>query len=358
MADAQFAFPAPTIAQAGHPLVLTTLVTRRSDRAPLAGWTVRYEVTGTAAGLSPSGGNRVEVPTDASGRASIEISPLSTAPGEAVVNMVAIAPPELTVRDELHRRSRPRHGYNHLAEGRSRCPRLGAATGCFRRRMAAPSLDGPPLTGAPPSDSTPPPPYSPSDRPPSRFEPPPSLSDSDNNSNIPPKTYAPPPRAQAPTSKPELSVEVRRRSPAQVNVGEFASFDVIVTNRGNAPARNIKIHDGFDRGLSHLKAQNNELAVEYDNMRDLAPGESAEAALTFGVHRAGELCHEATVTADDAATVVERGCITAVDNRPTARPAIEVTKQGPDAPLFAGARQVSHRDQEHWRRGRKQRRDH
>ena len=44
--DAQFAFPAPTIAQAGHPLVLTTIVTRRTDRAPLAGWTVRYEVIG------------------------------------------------------------------------------------------------------------------------------------------------------------------------------------------------------------------------------------------------------------------------------------------------------------------------
>src|SRR3972149_4928774 len=29
--DAQFAFPATTIAQAGHPLVLTTIVTRRTD---------------------------------------------------------------------------------------------------------------------------------------------------------------------------------------------------------------------------------------------------------------------------------------------------------------------------------------
>ena len=32
------------------------------------------------------------------------------------------------------------------------------------------------------------------------------------------------------------------------------SFDVIVTNRGDATARNIKVLDRFDPGLSHVRA--------------------------------------------------------------------------------------------------------
>ncbi len=90
--DAQWAFPAPTIAQAGYPLVLTTLVTRRSDRAPLAGWIVRYDVTSTDASLGSAGSNRIDVVTDATGRASAEIHPMSTGVGQAVVNMAVLQP--------------------------------------------------------------------------------------------------------------------------------------------------------------------------------------------------------------------------------------------------------------------------
>lgn len=124
-------------------------------------------------------------------------------------------------------------------------------------------------------------------------------------------------------------MEVRRSGPERVEVGGFASFDVVVTNRGNATARGIVVLDRFDAGLSHGRAEDNELAVKYNGMRDLAPGESATVPLTFGVEDAGRLCHRVTVSAEGAADVTESGCITAIDAKPTMPPTLEVTKQGP-----------------------------
>jgi uncharacterized repeat protein (TIGR01451 family) len=318
--DAQFAFPATTIAQAGHPLVLTTIVTRRTDRAPLPGWTVRYEVANTGAALGPTGGSRVEVPTDAAGRASIEIRPTSVGVGDAIVNMVVVPPLEsgaaVSPAAEVGR------GVATITwkDGVPGAPPWLAMPTGLASTMPQPSL----LGRAGPSDPASPSQAYPNDRPPNRFEPPPSLSDS----NSPPKTYGPPPKL-APAGKPELVVDVHRRGPERVEVGGLTSFDVVVTNRGDATARGIKVLDRFDPGLSHVRAKENELAVKYEGMKDLAPGDSATVALTFGVQAAGQQCHHVTVWAEGAAAVDESGCITAIDAKPTTPPTLEVTKIGP-----------------------------
>jgi uncharacterized repeat protein (TIGR01451 family) len=337
--DAQFAFPAPTIAQAGHPLVLTTLVTRRTDRAPLVGWTVRYEVSSSGAALGGTGGNRVEVPTDSSGRASIEISPLSTAPGEAVVNILAIAPPELTSGSTPAAEVARGTATISWRQGVPGAPAWAPQPLAMSGDMPAPSLEGPPLPAPPTTDSAAPSlPYS-NDRAPSRFEPPPSPSASDRYG--PPPTYSssptdsrsstapPPPREQSTAGRPELAVEVRLRGSAQVEVGGFANFDVIITNRGTATARNVKLLDTFDEGLTHIRAQSGERAVKYEDIKELAAGDSQSVALTFGVRAAGQLCHQVNVSADGVSPVIERGCVTAINPRPTGQPTIEVTKQGP-----------------------------
>ncbi|MEX2092234.1 MAG: hypothetical protein WD971_06130 [Pirellulales bacterium] len=305
--------------------MLTTIVTRRTDRAPLPGWTVRYEVASAGAALGPTGGNQVEVATDAAGRASIEISPTSGGVGEAVVNIVVVPPPELVAAaspgTDLGR------GVATISwkDGVPGAPPWLAPPAGLARAMPQPTLAGPPLTGAGPSEAASPGlPYS-NERQPNRFEPPPSLSDS-----APPKTYGPPPK-QEPAGKPELVVDVRRRGPERVEVGGFASFDVVVTNRGDAPARGIKLLDRFDTGLIHPSAKANESTVEYGGMRDLLPGESAAIPrpLTFGVRAVGRQCHEVVVTAEGAATVEESGCITAVEAKPATPPTLEVTKIGP-----------------------------
>lgn len=319
--DAQLAFPAPTIAQAGHPLVLTTIVTRRSDRAPLSGWTVRYEVSGPGAGLGPAGGSRVEVPTDNSGRASIEISPASIGLGQATVSTAVFTPPDAAgttaIGSEVGRSTATITWRGGVPGAPWWPPSLTTVTG----GMVAPSLAVPPTTLSP-TPVEPAPSYPNSSPPPNRFEPPPSLADDKS----PPKTYSPPP---PPAGKPELTVEVRRRGPEQAEVGSFVSFDVVVTNRGDATARGIKVLDRFDPGLGHMQAQDSELAVKYEGMRELPPGDSQTVPLTFGVRAAGRQCHHVTVTADGAAAVTESGCVTGIDAKPAMQPALEVTKIAP-----------------------------
>jgi hypothetical protein len=150
------------------------------------------------------------------------------------------------------------------------------------------------------------------------------LSDRDT----PPKTYGPPPKQQA-AAKPELVVDARRVGPEQVAVGGIARFDVTVTNRGDAEARQIKLLARFDAGLSHPRAEANELAVKYEGMRDLMPGESATVPLTFAVRAAGRQCHYVSVTAEGAAEATANGCITAIEAKSNKPSALEVTKLGP-----------------------------
>ena len=346
--DAQFAFPSPTIAQAGYPLVLTTLVTRQSDRAPLPGWTVRYEVSNANASVGGPGNSRVEVPTDANGRASIEISPTSVGPGNAIVNMTVVQPPTLTAgatAAEVGRGSATITWREGVPGAPAWTPGAAMAASAFQGipsdgspTMPAPSLSGPPSSDTSSPDLT----YGDS-RQPNRFQPPPSLS-KDSTS----KTFAPPPK-QEPAGKPEIVIELRRRGPAQVEVGGFASFEVIVTNRGEATARNIKLLDRFDAGLSHVRAVDNELAVKYEAMRDLAPGDSETVPLTFGVRAAGELCHEVSVTADGVAPVIESGCVTATEARPSLPTDPRSHEDRSDPALRGRERQVSRRRQEHRR---------
>jgi uncharacterized repeat protein (TIGR01451 family) len=99
--------------------------------------------------------------------------------------------------------------------------------------------------------------------------------------------------------------------PEQVAVGEYTSFDVTVSNRGDGVARNIVVDDRFDRGLRHPNAKPGEYGVKYSDMRDLPPGESQTIRLTFQVVEAGTHCHEATVSAEAADPVSKRECITA-----------------------------------------------
>ena len=91
--DAQWALPPSAVVDGGRPHVLTTTVSRRTDGAPLAGWLVRYDVGGGAS-LGYEGGNVVEVPTDAAGRASAEVSPANAGGGTTTVSITIIRPPQ------------------------------------------------------------------------------------------------------------------------------------------------------------------------------------------------------------------------------------------------------------------------
>ncbi len=288
--DAQWVFPQPAIVELGRPHTLTTTLMRRTDGAPLAGWIVRYDVSGGAS-LGYEGGNFVEATTDAAGRASVEVSPKDAGGGAINVGITIVRPqtagPAVMPRLELGR---------------------GAATITW---TAAAPLPAVPITPVIPGGPVPPPS-------PPTFSPPPTLPPV-TNQPAPPPAAAPPaapaPNPNAPPAAagtPRLELNMRVAGTDQVAVGEFAAFELTMTNRGDGVARNISVTDRFDRGLRHEKAQPNEYAIRYTGeLRDLQPNESQMIRLTFQVVDGGKQCHEATVTADGAEAVSQSGCIMA-----------------------------------------------
>jgi uncharacterized repeat protein (TIGR01451 family) len=310
--DAQWVFPPSAIVEAGRPHVLTTALMRRTDGSPLSGWIVRYEV-GSGGTLGYEGGRFVEVPVDAAGRASVEVSPANAGGGSTVVDVAIIRPqttgPDVAPRMEL---------------GRGRVViTWGAGT-------AAPAPIAPGNTGTPSAPGIPglpPPPVPTGGVAPSLAEPgsapEPAPRPTLPSSTPPSDRYAPPPSEQPP-GKTLLEVSLRRIGPDAIAVGDYVSFEVTVTNRGDGLARNIEVRDRFDAGLSHPSAKPNEYSIEYLGMRDLGPGESAAlpSPLTFQVIAAGQQCHEVTVTADGAAQARRSACIT---TRPAA---VEVAVTG------------------------------
>jgi hypothetical protein len=300
--DAQWQIPPSACVEPGRPHVLTTTVVRRTNGAPLAGWLVRYDVS-TGASLGYEGGNTVEVPTDANGRASVEVSPAE--PGGGTTNVgITIVRPEIAGPVPSPR----------LEFGRGNVP---VVWGAAAAPAVPPSIPITPAPTLPPTTSpytttpvSPPPPLS--------SEPRPTLPSGPTTTD----PYTPPADAQ-PAGRPQLEINLRRTGPEQVGVGEYAGFEVTLTNRGTGPARGIRVRDRFDTGLRHPSAKPNEFAVEYPGIRDLPANESTTIPLTFQVVAGGTHCHEVTVTAEGAEPVSARACVTA------RQAALEITVTAP-----------------------------
>ena len=78
--------------------VFTTTVIRQTDRSPLVGWIVRYEIVGgPAAGFSPDGGQVFEaVDERRAARPAAEIFQQQPTPGTNMINVQLIRPAELS----------------------------------------------------------------------------------------------------------------------------------------------------------------------------------------------------------------------------------------------------------------------
>jgi len=101
--DAQWQFPNSVSGDAGSDQVLTTVVSRPSDNSPLTGWTVRYKlVSNRRATLSSPESNEqldtIDVTTDATGRASIRVSPNVNQAGIVYVTTEVIRPADVSLQ--------------------------------------------------------------------------------------------------------------------------------------------------------------------------------------------------------------------------------------------------------------------
>ena len=271
---------------------------RPSSAAPIARRSpVGLFATTSAAGRRwvTNGGNFVEVPTDANGRASVEVSPnggSGGSGGSTTVNITINRPPQ--ARPNRRRAWRSAAACALITWGSAAAPMPSAAPAPARvpapSLPAAPGVPNYPFTpsGATPTPATSVPPLEPTPR-----------------ATSPGDSYSPPPSETA--GRPLLDVTLRRLGTEAIAVGDYVSFEVTVTNKGDGTARKIEVRDRFDRGLTHPSAKPGEFSVEYLGMRDLAPGESAKlpSPLTFQVVAAGQQCHDVTVSAEGVTPVTQ-----------------------------------------------------
>ncbi len=102
-------------------------------------------------------------------------------------------------------------------------------------------------------------------------------------------------------------VSLRITGPDAAAVGSQAQFELEVVNQSDAPAVGLTVSDRFDPGLEHTNVNSNVIVRE---LPEIAPNSSYRMTVTFNVTRAGQLCHEATVTGAGVRSSV-RKCITA-----------------------------------------------
>jgi uncharacterized repeat protein (TIGR01451 family) len=270
--DVQWRFPAPAITPVGSRHGLTTVVTRQSDNTPLAGWLVRYEITGgPEAGFAPDGARSIEVATGPGGEATAELMQPQASPGTNQITIQVIRPPGVG--------------------GQSRPLPLGAGSVLHTWAASGSGVPtGPPPIGTPPIGGPP-------------------------IGSPPPVTSPGQPRAAG-------QLEVSLHGPDTAEVGADVQFDIEVVNRGAAPATRLLVSDRFDLGLEHVKSTS---PIERD-LADLPPGGTARFNVNFRVTRPGQLCQDITVTGDGGLRGTARRCMAArepVAEQPQQPPAAE-----------------------------------
>jgi uncharacterized repeat protein (TIGR01451 family) len=139
----------------------------------------------------------------------------------------------------------------------------------------------------------------------------------------------------------ELDVQMSVRTAEPVQVGQKATFEIIVSNRSALPATGLLITDRYDAGLDH-ESQANPIERDLDR---LEPGQSRKIGVTFTVTREGQLCNDVTVSGVGGVRGSARACIVAAaateppPDRPPDRPPTDqppVTKLPPTQPPPAG----------------------
>ncbi|MFO0820286.1 MAG: hypothetical protein U1A77_20225 [Pirellulales bacterium] len=344
--DAQWAFPGPAVARAGESSILTTTVSRSSNSTPHVGWLVRYAVEGLDVRFA-NNDTQIEVPTDAEGKAAVEILPPASGGGTARVTIEVIRPvsdqsPRMTVGTGETTVTWSAPGLSMQVLGPDTIP-LGT-TGVFRIVVT-------------------------------------------NQGELPTRdvvvTDAPPPSLKYVTSSPQgqwfgdhlewrlgdlpargqrildvtfqairpgdirycaraqsadgLSAEncldrariyapalaINMSGPSQVPVGAEAQFRIEVTNQSSTPLTNVQLMDRFDEGLAHIQGERSPLQW---NVGTMAAGETKRVALTFIARQPGQLCHVIDATADGGHTATAQGCVVATAPPPGTVP-------GGNAPL-------------------------
>ena len=243
--DAAFGFPPPAITAAGTSRTLTTTVERQTTRCPRAGWIVRYEIA--------CGPAAVFAPA---GTPSIDVATNDVGQATAEIVQKEASPGTTQVRIQIFR---------------------PADMGSTGGQPLLVKEDGGTLVTW--TESSP------------------------AMGQTAPATAAPAPAVVGPM------LEVTVSGPPSATVGEQATFNVTVANRGQTPTIGLSLKDFFGEGLEHRSGAS---PISPRALQDLAPGGSLDLKITFRVTRAGQLCHRVEVYTADGGRATKEACVTAL----------------------------------------------
>ncbi|MCR4414671.1 MAG: DUF11 domain-containing protein, partial [Thermoguttaceae bacterium] len=367
--DAQWQFPPPAINPAGTRHVFTTTVTRQSDQSPLAGWRVRYQITGgPPAGFAPTGSPSVEVETDAAGRASAEISQSRPVPGTNTVAIELVRPAgaaggRIVVASGITSKTWSAPGLAIRVSG----PAVASVGATLTYRIEVSNPGDLPVEAVTVLDNLPeglaylnssPPPQTSSGRSVQwqlgrvapgqcctielnvRAERAGSVSNcveaasgglrakdcaSTTISTTPPgPPLLPGPGTPQPIGPPvtvpaAAALDLQVVGPERAAVGDRVTFRMVITNRASTTAKGVAIKAQFDPGLEHAVGTT---AIHRPLGADLPPGETAQIGVELRVVRPGRSCLGVEVSATGMAPVTRQACLVASGEAPgAAKPA-------------------------------------
>jgi len=353
--DAQWQFPAPVVVPAGDKAVLTTTVLRQTNRQPVEGWKVQYEVLdGPASAFLVNGrpaeqGAPIETRTDANGFATVELAPLSNEAGTAQVR-VTIVQPNLD----------PESNAENLMLG------SGVTTVTWSAPQLAVDMTGPQVaefnsqavyninvqnggdvaardtlvsvilpSGLAYESSVPA-----AQQMGNRLEW--SIGDleargfrqislttrvqqSGTIENCVTATAEPGLRSEDCTST-QISVDaihLEMQGPEAVTVGDPVEYVVTIQNTGDRPLTNLRLRDDFDNGLNY---QDRESPIA-NNLGTLDINQAKTIRLNFQTQTPGRFCHRLTVSADGVQDKATTACVSV--NPPPAEPTFTLELRAP-----------------------------
>jgi uncharacterized repeat protein (TIGR01451 family) len=359
--DAECAFPPPAVNPTGTRHTFTTTVTRHTTRAPVAGWRVRYEISGgPPAGFSPDGAQVVELTTNELGQASVDIEQSGAVPGTnsvaiQVIRLDAAAsdgqrlvvgagstsktwsspdvsirktgPPQASVGDTLKYTIEVRNPgsvtskevtvTDQLGDGLTylgSTPEANVSAGRLEWRLGDLQAgqgrsievqlraDKPGMVNNCASVTT------------------------DEGRNA---------QDCAATTVLSQTLDIAITGPTQAAVGQDVTFEARITNRSGAALRGLTLVDRHDEALDPQGVQRTDDAkpgVIESDLGDLGPGESGRVSVTFRVTQSGKLCHTIEVQSASGTLASARACLTATGAGGAAAgppPTVSVKKTGP-----------------------------
>jgi uncharacterized repeat protein (TIGR01451 family) len=353
--DCQWTFPPPAINPAGSRHTFTTMLVKHSNKCPLAGYRVRYEIaSGPPAGFAPNGSQIIEVTTNALGQAPVEIFQQQPGAGTNVINVKVIRPADWPGGDGTQLEvgtgvtqmtwSTTASGIVLDKSGPKEVPVGGTVTYRIDVRnpsdlsarlltvtdSIAPSLtlvgSNPPATVAGTNLT-----WQLGDLPAGQSR---SLEVTFRTSqagvinNCATVRSADGVSAQdcAATTVTSPNVELTMAAPQQVAVGEEVAFVATITNRGSTPATGIVLVDRFEDGLKHESAAS---PIENKSLGTLAPGEVRKVIVRLRAVAPGRWCNTMDMTGDNGNRGSAQACVTAVATSAAAVPPAVVPPSTP-----------------------------